>query len=78
MYHVYGKPGCGKCAMFKNKMKQTDQKFTYYTIGEDVTFDWIKEQIAGTDIKQLPVVFLENGPDSKVLLSEKEVSSMLK
>ena len=51
MYHVYGKPGCGKCAMFKSKMKQTDQEFAYYTIGEDVTFDWIKEQIAETDIK---------------------------
>ena len=78
MYHVYGKPGCSKCTTFKNKMKQRNQEFAYYTIGEDVTFDWIKEQIAGTGIKQLPVVFLENGQNSKVLLSEKEVSSILK
>lgn len=78
MYHVYGKPGCSKCTTFKNKMKQNGQEFAYYTIGEDVTFEWIKAQIAGTDIKQLPVVFLENSPNNKVLLSEKEVSSMLK
>jgi glutaredoxin len=57
MIEVYGKPDCVWCEKAKSLLESRNIPFNYFSVGEDVDLELIKEKFPG--VKSVPIITVD-------------------